>query len=166
MTDEEVRKYVEEFKAQVKAHPDNKDKDDEEIEHIMLEEWYKAYKKGKMDKESLLGLAEELGYEPTEEFENGDEEGPEIPEDEDEDAPEAGKEALEEARTIKPGEDVEEFKEKIEDIKEGEEDEAKDEAPAPVEEEEEEVEDVEEEDDGEEMSEDEQRKKAMELFRL
>ena len=166
MDNEEIRSTIEQIKAQVKAKPENKDKTDDEIDEMILESFYKAYTDGKMTKEDLGGLAEMMGYEFTEEFDqdpaaanevNPEEGAPaEGGEGEGDATPGATQEDLEEVRTMEPGESAEEFKEKVEDVKEGEhvDEPAAEGEPAPAE-------DPEEEDD-----EDDERKKASELWKM
>lgn len=151
MNDEEIRSTIEQMKAQLKAKPENAEKSEDEIDEIMLNGFLKAVSEGEMSKEDLITLAEAMGYEPTEEFKN-DSEDPSTFAGEEGGAP--TKEELEEVREIKPGESKEEFKEKVEDVKEGKDIEGEEEG----EEEEEEKE--------ENLSEEEQRKKASELFKM
>ena len=123
MNDEEIRSTLEQIKAQVKAKPENKDKSDDEIDELILESFYKAYTDGKMTKEDLGGLAQAMGYEFTEEFDQDPEAANEVNPGEgaaEEGAPGATQEDLEAVRTMEPGESAEEFKEKVEDVKEGE----------------------------------------------
>lgn len=127
MNDEEMRSTIEQIKAQVKAKPENKDKTDEEIDEIILDGFLKSYTEGEMTKEDLLGLAELMGYEPDEGFEN-DPEAPAEFKPEGEEGGEAGGASaaaeetdLEATRTMEPGESKEDFQEKIEDVKEGKE---------------------------------------------
>ena len=70
MNDEEIRSTIEQIKAQVKANPENKDKSDDEIDELILDSFFKSYTEGEMTKEDLLGLAQAMGYEPDEGFEN------------------------------------------------------------------------------------------------
>ena len=150
MNDEEIRSTIEQIKAQVKAKPENKEKTDDEIDEMILESFFQAYTNGEMSKEDLGGLAQAMGYEFTEEFEKDEEAKPELEGGEEATLPteDLSKEDLEEVRTIEPGESKEEFKDKIEDVKEGK----------GVEDEEE----VEEDEDDEEA----QRKKASELWKM
>lgn len=162
MNDEEIRSTLEQIKAQVKAKPENQNKSDDEIDEMILESFYKAYTDGKMTKEDLGGLAQALGYEFTEEFDQDPEAANEI-NPEANPAPEgqpegqgATEEDLEAVRTMEPGESAEEFKDKVEDVKEGEhinEDEGE---PAPADEPESNPED----------SEEDERKKASELWKM
>jgi len=168
MNDEEIRSTLEQIKAQVKAKPENQNKSDDEIDEMLLEAFYKAYTEGKMTKEDLGGLAQAMGYEFTEEFdqdpEAANEVNPEMAGGEGAPAPEgqgATQEDLEAVRTMEPGESAEEFQEKVEDVKEGEHVEPEggesEEAPA------EKGEDEETED---EESEEDERKKASELWKM
>ena len=125
MNDEEIRSTIEQIKAQVKANPENKDKNDDEIDELILDSFFKSYTEGEMTKEDLLGLAEAMGYEPDEGFEN-DPEALDKFEPGEADKSEGGEGGenlsqsdLEETRTIGEGESAEEFKDKIEDVKEG-----------------------------------------------
>lgn len=136
MTDEELRSTIEQVKAQVKAKPENAEKSDDEIDEEILDGFFKSYTEGKMSKEDLGAIVDAMGYEFTEEFDKDPEAkdnfGPEDTDEaiqpegspSDEGSPSADnpedttKEELEDVRTIKPGEDVEEFKDKIEDVKE------------------------------------------------
>lgn len=162
MDNEEIRSTIEQIKAQVKAKPENKDKTDDEIDEMILESFYKAYTDGKMTKEDLGGLAEMMGYEFTEEFDQDPAAANEVNPEEGTPAPAEGgegatQEDLEEVRTMEPGESAEEFKEKVEDVKEGEhvDEPAAEGEPAPAEEPEEEKDD-----------EDDERKKASELWKM
>ena len=148
MNDEEIRSTIEQMKAQIKAKPENKEKSDDEIEEMMLDAFFKSYTEGEMSKEDLLGIAEAMGYGPTDEFEN-DENAPMNVEAEAGDEEGISQEDLEETRTIDEGESAEEFKDKIEDVKEGKDVEA-------------------DEDEGEDEveDEDEERKKASELWKI
>ena len=127
MNDEELRATIEEIKAQVKAKPENAEKSEDEIDEMILDAFFKAYTEGEMSKEDLMGIAQAMGYEPTEAFEQ-DPEAPAQVEEGAEGAPAAApeegadevtQEDLKEVRTIDEDEDVDEFKEKIEDVKEG-----------------------------------------------
>jgi hypothetical protein len=162
MNDEEVRSTIEQIKAQVKAKPENKDKTDDEIDELILDAFYKAYTDGKMSKEDLGGLAQAMGYEFTEEFDQDPEAVNELTPEGGDDNVEAPESDLEAVRTMEPGESAEEFKEKVEDVKEGK----------PIDDENSDDEEVKEEeveeddDDDEEEDEDEERKKASELWKL
>ena len=157
MNDEEIRSTLEQIKAQVKAKPENKDKTDDEIDEMILDSFYKAYTDGKMTKEDLGGLAQAMGYEFTEEFDQDPQAANEIGGGEGEEpvpnpAPAgegegATQEDLEAVRTMEPGESTEEFKDKVEDVREGEH-----------------VEDKAEE--GGEDNEEDERKKASELWKM
>ena len=128
MTDEEIRSTLEQIKAQIKAKPENQNKSDDEIDEMILDSFYKAYTEGKMSKEDLGGLAQAMGYEFTEEFDQDPEAANEV-----NPAEAAGgeggnplapgneptQEDLEAVRTMEPGESAEEFKDKVEDVKEG-----------------------------------------------
>lgn len=160
MNDEEIRSTIEQIKAQVKANPENKDKSDDEIDELILDSFFKSYTEGEMTKEDLLGLAEAMGYEPDEGFENDpealdnfepSEEGKdELPSGED--GKELSQNDLEATRTIGEGESTEEFKDKIEDVKEGK----------PIEEEE----GSESEEGSEEEDEDAEREAASKLWKM
>jgi len=161
MDNEELRSTLEQIKAQVKAKPENKDKTEDEIDGMILDSFYKAYTQGQMTKEDLGGLAEAMGYEFTEDFDQDPEAAPEIAPEQggkEEPAPEEGgstAEDLENVRTMEPGQSAEEFQEKVEDVKEGE-------HVAP-----EEGNGSEEAKEGEEEeSEDDERKKASELWKM
>ena len=124
MNDEELRSTLEQIKAQVKAKPENKDKSDDEIDEMILDAFLKAYTDGEMTKEDLGGLAQAMGYEFTEEFDQdpaaANEAEPAPAAEGGEEAPGATQEDLEAVRTMEPGETAEEFQEKVEDVKEGE----------------------------------------------
>lgn len=114
--------------------------DDEQI----LDVFYEAFTKGKMDRKDLETLAESLGYELDEEFKDE-----KTPDPIDAGAAPAGgeditKDEAEDLKEIKPGESKEEFKEKI--------DEAKDDMEA---DEDDKEEDSKSEDDGEDKEEEE-----------
>lgn len=159
MNDEELRSTLEQIKAQVKAKPENQDKSDDEIDGMILESFYKAYTEGKMTKEDLGGLAEAMGYEFTEEFDQDPAAANEITP-----AAEGGAEGgeglseenLEAVRTMEPGQSAEEFQEKVEDVKEGE-DVASEEGAGSSDSSDE---------DEEEETEDDERKKASELWKM
>ena len=169
MNPEEIRSTLEQIKAQVKAKPENAQKTDDEIDEMILESFYKAYTDGKMTKEDLGGLAEAMGYEFTEEFDQDPQAANELGGDEGAaPAPEADgatQEDLEAVRTMDEGESAEEFKDKVEEVKEGghvdgDEDQGEPAAPA--------SEDEGNADDGadEEDDEDDERKKASELWKM
>ena len=168
MNDEEIRSTLEQIKAQVKAKPENQNKSDDEIDEMILESFYKAYTDGKMTKEDLGGLAQAMGYEFTEEFDQDPEAANEVNpaegnEPEGAPAPEgegATQEDLEAVRTMEPGESAEEFKEKVEDVKEGQHVDSEE----GQEQGQEEVDETEEEQ-GEE-TEDDERKKASEIWKM
>ena len=174
MNPEEIRSTLEQIKAQVKAKPENAEKTDDEIDEMILESFYKAYTDGKMTKEDLGGLAEAMGYEFTEEFDQDPEAANELNPEQGEGgepapAPEAEgatQEDLEAVRTMDEGESAEEFQDKVEEVKEGghvdEDDDKPNPAPA-----------SESEDEGnadggadDEDDEDEERKKASELWKM
>ena len=130
MENEEIRSTIEQIKAQVKAKPENKDKTDDEIDALILDALLKAYNDGKMEKDDLLGIAEAMGYEPTEEFlkdQTAPNPNPNAPAEgegaqppaENGEAPAPSAEDLEAVKTMQPGETPEEFKEKVEEVKEG-----------------------------------------------
>lgn len=137
MENEELRSTIEQIKAQVKAKPENKDKTDDEIDALILDAFFQAFNNGEMEKDDLLGLAEIMGYEPEENFLaelNGQggapapTEGEGAPAQEGEPAPEGqGGEGApaptaaeaEETKVIEPGQSPAEFKEKIDEVKEG-----------------------------------------------
>ena len=160
MNDEETRSTLEQIKAQVKAKPENAEKSDDEIDEMILDAFYKAYTEGQMSKEDLGGLAQAMGYEFTEEFDQDPEAANELGGEQGEGAPapEAGtgatQEDLEAVRTMEPGESAGEFKEKVDEVKEGGHVESD-------EEEEEEESESESEDD-----ENEERAKASELWKM
>jgi hypothetical protein len=153
MNDEEIRRTIEELKAQVKAKPENKDKSDDEIDEMILDGFFDAFKDGEMSREDLMAIAEAMGYEPTEEFKN--EEAPDPIEAKEMGDGNLDKKELEETKVMQPGESKEEFKEKVEDVKDD----------ADKKEESEDESEEEESDEEEEFeSEDEEREKASELF--
>lgn len=166
MENEEIRSTLEQIKAQVKAKPENKDKTEDEIDGMILDSFYKAYTEGKMTKEDLGGLAEAMGYEFTEDFEQDPAAAPEVNPEQNA-APAEGAEGmsegnLEAVRTMEPGQSAEEFQEKVEDVKEGE-----NVPPESGEGHSEEKEEVKtEEGEEEEESEDDERKKASELWKM
>ena len=166
MNDEEIRSTLEQIKAQVKAKPENKDKSDDEIDEMILDAFYQAYTEGKMSKEDLGGLAQAMGYEFTEDFDqdpaaapqiNPEEGGEGAPAPEGEPGPGATEEDLEAVRTMEPGESADEFKDKIDEVKEGGHV-SDDDSP--------ESEGDEDEDSDDEDDEDEERKKASELWKM
>jgi len=65
---EEIYNVLMQIKAQLKEKPENKGKSDEEIDKIMLDGFLKAFDNGEIDKDSLLGIMDLMGYEPTKEF--------------------------------------------------------------------------------------------------
>lgn len=165
MNDEEIRSTIEQIKAQVKAKPENKDKTEDEIDEMILDAFFQAYTEGKMTKDDLGGLAEAMGYEFADEFDQDPAAAQELG---GEGAPAGGEEPLgpgatqedlEAVRTMEPGESAEEFQDKVEEVKEGGHVEA---------EAEEDKEEAEEGDDGEDDGDDEEteRKKASELWKM
>ena len=153
MNDEELRSTIEEVKAQVKAKPENKDKTEDEIDEIVLDGFFKAYTEGEMSKEDLGAIAQAMGYELSEEFENDPEAADMVEGNAEGGADEASEQELEDLRTIDEGESKEEFKDKIEDVNERD-------GVGEVEEE------TEEEDEVDDDDEEGQRKKASELFKM
>jgi len=157
---EELRSLAEQIRAQVKAKPENKDKDDDEIDEMILDVYLKSYTDGEISKGDLEAMANAMGYEFTEEFANDEQAVDDFKEEE---KPAEGgegisKETLENTRTMEEGESKEDFKEKIEDAKEGKDIEAP---------EEEVEEDNSEEVEGDEVEdEDEEKKKASELWKM
>lgn len=149
MNEEELRKTIEEIRAQLKAKPENKDKTEDEVDEEMLDGFFKSYTEGELSKEDLEAIAGAMGYEFTDEFENDPEAANEM-----EQSPAEGlsQEDLENTRTFGEGEESkEEFKEEIEN--------AQDKMDA--DEGEEEGEDEED----EELSEDEEREQASKLWK-
>lgn len=158
MEQAELKSTIDQIIAQVKAKPENKGKNQEEIEKIVLDGFLKSFDEGEITRDDLEGITLVMGYEFTPEFaqelDAKDKEG------KNKNLP--NKAELEDARELEPGESKEEFKEKIDDLKEakgGEE--IKSES-----EEKEEDEDEEEDDDLGEMSEEDERKKASELWKM
>lgn len=89
--------------------------DDEQI----LDVFYEAFSKGKMDRKDLEALADSLGYELDDDFKEDKEPDPIDSPKEDKPADaEDLKSAAEDLKEIKPGESKEEFKEKIDEAKE------------------------------------------------
>lgn len=98
MNDEEIKSLIDQLKAA--------GLNEEEI----MDVFYQAFTEGEMDREDLETLAEAMGYELTDDFKNDPQPDPIA-------SPEGGdmsKEQLEDAKEIEPGESAEEFKEKIE----------------------------------------------------
>lgn len=124
-----------------------------EDEQIM-DVFYEAFTKGKMDRKDLETLAESLGYELDDDFKAEPTPDPIEGDKPEGDAPEA-----EDLKEIKPGESVEEFKDKIEEAKEDGEGEVEE-----KEEEKEESHDDEDTDEGEE--EDEEWDEANKYFKI
>lgn len=141
MNNDEILSLIEQLKAQGLG--------EEEI----MDVYYESFKEGKMDRKDLETLANALGYELTDDFKA----------DEHEDPISAGaaegvsKEEAEDLKEIKPGESEEEFKEKIEEAKDGE---------SAAAESEDKVEDKVEDDKADEADEESERKEAMKLFDL
>lgn len=137
MENDEILSLIEQLKGQGMS--------DEEI----MDVYYETFKKGEMDRKDLEVLAEALGYELTDDFKEDEHADPMA-------APESGeisKEAAEDLKEIKPGESEEEFKEKVEEAKEG--------APA-----EDKAEDAASAEGKAEDDEESERKEAMKLFDL
>ena len=169
MNPEEIRSTLEQIKAQVKAKPENAEKSDDEIDEMILDAFFKAYTEGQMTKEDLGGLAEAMGYEFTEDFDQDPNAAPEVGgEGEGEATPGATQEDLEEVRTMDEGESAEEFKDKVEEVKEGghvsgsEEPSDQGEPAAPASEDEDDADDGADDEDDE----DEERRKASELWKM
>lgn len=66
--EKEILEAIKTIRKEYKAQPYNKGKTDEEIDGQILDNFLLAFDQGKLDKESLLGIMELMGYEPTEEF--------------------------------------------------------------------------------------------------
>lgn len=165
---EELRSIAEQIRAQVKAKPENKDKDDDEIDEMILDVYLKSYTDGEISKGDLEAMANAMGYEFTEEFANDEQAVEDFKEEEKPAEGEGGegmsKETLENTRTMEEGESKEDFKEKIEDAKEGKEVEGEEETETETESEDDNSEEVEDEDEFE--NEDEEKKKASELWKM
>ena len=143
-------------------------------EDEIMEVFYETFTSGKMDRKDLETLAEAMGYELTDDFKN--EETPDPIEAKGEEG--LSKEELEDAKAIEPGESTEEFKEKIEDAKDGlgeeekveteekSEEEAEPEAPAEEEKSEEEPAEETDSEPEEEKSEEEEWEEAQKLFKI
>ncbi len=86
--------------------------DDEQI----LDVFYEAFKKGKMDRKDLETLADSLGYELDDDFKNEATPDP-IEGGEGGEEPEITKDEAEDLKEIKPGESKEEFEEKVDEAK-------------------------------------------------
>jgi hypothetical protein len=84
---------------------------DEEI----LDVFYAAFQKGKMDRKDLETLADSLGYELDDDFK--EDKTPDPIEGGEGKKPEVTPEAAEDLKEIKPGESKEEFKEKVDEAK-------------------------------------------------
>lgn len=157
MEQEELKSTIDQIIAQVKAKPENKDKNQEEIEKIVLDGFLKSFDEGEITRDDLEGITLVMGYEFTPEFaqelDAKDKEG--------KDKKLPNKAELEDARELEPGESKEEFKEKIDDLKE-----AKGGEEIKSESEEKEEDEDEDEDDFGEMSEEDERKKASELWKM
>lgn len=160
MNAEEIKSLIEQLKAQ--------GLDDEEIMTV----FYETFTKGDMDRKDLETLAEAMGYELTDDFKNEPTPDPIASEN----AEGLSEEKLEDAKAIEPGEFEEEFKENIEEAKEGldgeekveEEEKSESEEPEgeePKDEEEEKPEEGEK-PEGEEDSESEEWEEAQKLFKI
>ena len=131
MDNEEIKSLIEQLKATGLG--------EEEI----MDVFYKTFEKGKMDRKDLETLANEMGYELTDEFKN--DEHPDPIETEGEETTD-----LDDAKELKPGETKDEFKDRIDDMDEVEGDEDSD--------------DVDNKDDDE--NEEEEWKEAQKLFKI
>ena len=136
MDNEEIKSLIEQLKATGLG--------EEEI----MDVFYKTFEKGKMDRKDLETLANEMGYELTDEFKN--DEHPDPIENEGEETTD-----LDDAKELKPGETKDEFKDRIDDMDtvEGDEVEGDDDS-----------DDVEDKDDDE--NEEEEWKEAQKLFKI
>ena len=137
MDNEEIKSLIEQRKATGLG--------EEEIMDI----FYKTFEKGKMDRKDLETLANEMGYELTDEFKN--DEHPDPIETEGEETTD-----LDDAKELKPGETKDEFKDRIDDmdkVEDGDEVEGDDDS-----------DDVEDKDDDE--NEEEEWKEAQKLFKI
>lgn len=155
MNAEEIQSLIEQLKAQ--------GLDEEEIMTV----FYETFTKGDMDRKDLETLAEAMGYELTDDFKNEPTPDPIASEN----AEGLSEEKLEDAKAIEPGESEEEFKENIEEAKEGLDGEEKVEEEEKSESEEpegEEPKDEEEEkpEEGEKDSESEEWEEAQKLFKI
>ena len=65
MEEKEIELIIKELRAQYKKA--NKGKTDEEVDRIILDVYFKAFCEDRIDRESLCGLVERMGYEPNEE---------------------------------------------------------------------------------------------------
>lgn len=132
MDNEEIKSLIEQLKATGLG--------EEEI----MDVFYKTFEKGKMDRKDLETLANEMGYELTDEFKNDEHLDPIETE---------GEETtdLDDAKELKPGETKDEFKDRIDDMDEVEGDEDQD--------------DVDSKDDDDE-NEEEEWKEAQKLFKI
>lgn len=150
MNNEEIQSLIKQLKAQ--------GLEDEQI----MDVFYKTFTKGEMDRNDLETLANAMGYELTDEFKNDKTPDP-ITEGGEKTDGEITKEEAEAAKALEPGETAEEFKDKIEDMKDGEEPEEKSE-----EETEEESTVDEDEETSEEETEDDEKdwEKAQKMFRI
>lgn len=159
MEQAELKSTIDQIIAQVKAKPENKGKSQEEIEKIVLDGFLKSFDEGEITRDDLEGITLVMGYEFTPEFaqelDAKDKEG--------KDKKLPNKAELEDARELEPGESKEEFKEKIDDLKEAK---GGEEIKSEVKSEEKEDEDEDEDDDLGEMSEEDERKKASELWKM
>lgn len=106
MDNEEIKSLIEQLKATGLG--------EEEI----MDVFYKTFEKGKMDRKDLETLANEMGYELTDEFKNDEHLDPIETE---------GEETtdLDDAKELKPGETKDEFKDRIDDMDTVEDDEVK-----------------------------------------
>ena len=137
MDNEEIKSLIEQLKATGLG--------EEEI----MDVFYKTFEKGKMDRKDLETLANEMGYELTDEFKN--DEHPDPIETEGEETTD-----LDDAKELKPGETKDEFKDRIDDmdkVEDGDEVEGDDDS-----------DDVEDKDDDE--NEEEEWKEAQKLFKI
>ena len=137
MDNEEIKSLIEQLKATGLG--------EEEI----MDVFYKTFEKGKMDRKDLETLANEMGYELTDEFKNDEHLDPIETE---------GEETtdLDDAKELKPGETKDEFKDRIDDmdkVEDGDEVEGDDDS-----------DDVEDKDDDE--NEEEEWKEAQKLFKI
>lgn len=160
MNSEEIQSLIEQLKAQ--------GLDEEEIMTV----FYETFTKGDMDRKDLETLAEAMGYELTDDFKNEPAPDPIASKD----TEGLSEEELEDAKAIEPGESEEEFKENIEEAKEGldgeekveEEEKSESEEPEgeePKDEEEDKPEEGEK-SEGEEDSESEEWEEAQKLFKI
>lgn len=137
MDNEEIKSLIEQLKATGLG--------EEEI----MDVFYKTFEKGKMDRKDLETLANEMGYELTDEFKN--DEHPDPIETEGEETTD-----LDDAKELKPGETKDEFKDRIDDMDTVEDDEVEGD---------EDSDDVDSKDDDDE-NEEEEWKEAQKLFKI